>query len=91
MLPLRSVAWRRSITRHARLLSVAGTPGRPEGVSAAASVSSMSEVKPGLFQLPDLHVPSDFVRLTRDVKLQCHQLRQEVQSQRARALPIATH
>ncbi|KAG2764254.1 Mitochondrial intermediate peptidase [Phytophthora cactorum] len=78
MLPLRSVVGRRALARHARLLSVAGTPGRPESVSAAASVSSSSEAKPGLFQLPDLHAPSDFPRLTRDVKLQCHQLRQEL-------------
>ncbi|KAE9212451.1 Mitochondrial intermediate peptidase [Phytophthora fragariae] len=78
ILLLSSAAWRRPLARHARLLSVAGTPGRPEGVSAAASVSSRSEAKPGLFQLPDLHTPSDFPRLTQDVKLQCHQLRQEL-------------
>ncbi|CAH0478649.1 unnamed protein product [Peronospora belbahrii] len=38
----------------------------------------MSCVNPGLFQLPDLHTPSDFRRLTQAVKLQCHQLRQEL-------------
>ncbi|KAH7482113.1 hypothetical protein KRP22_012345 [Phytophthora ramorum] len=78
MVPLRFVPWRRSLARHARLLSVTGTPGRPDGVSAAASVSSNPDAKPGLFLLPDLHTPSDFPRLTRDVKLQCHQLRQEL-------------
>ncbi|RMX69712.1 hypothetical protein DD238_001718 [Peronospora effusa] len=54
------------------------TPGRPESVFAATSASSTSYAKPGLFQLPDLHTPLDFSRLTQDVKLQCHQLRQEL-------------
>ncbi|CEG46451.1 mitochondrial intermediate [Plasmopara halstedii] len=72
------VVRRRQLVRNTRLLSVRGTSTRFKSVSAAASVDLNSRAKPGLFQLPNLHAPSDFLTLTHDVKLQCHELRQKL-------------
>ncbi|TDH72120.1 hypothetical protein CCR75_001239 [Bremia lactucae] len=69
---------RRLLARHARFLSVPGTIGRSNVVGGGEIVDLFSDSKPGLFQLPNLHAPSDFPRLTQDVKLQCLQLRQEL-------------
>lgn len=51
---------------------------RALSTATGRSVSVADDGAPGLFQLPNLHTPEDFARLTREAKLTCHKLRQQV-------------
>uniref|UniRef100_A0AAV1UUX5 Peptidase M3A/M3B catalytic domain-containing protein n=1 Tax=Peronospora matthiolae TaxID=2874970 RepID=A0AAV1UUX5_9STRA len=80
MQSLYSVQRRHLRAQHAaRLLSIGTIPGN-DGNSflTATSVGSTADAMPGLFLLPNLHIPSDFSKITRNVKLHCQQLRQEL-------------
>lgn len=47
-------------------------------LSTTTRGASVADNAPGLFQLPSLHAPEDFYRLTEDAKRKCHALRQDV-------------